>query len=211
MKESVIGGAGFIGNHVVYALREKNIEVVVLDNLLTGNSEFLPADVTFIEGDAGDESFVEALLIKYSISGVMHFAGSMIVPESVKNLFNYYLNNTVVSRALISACLNAKVHTFIFSSTAAVYGQPDRMPVDENAPVAPESPYGRSKLMTEWMLQDVSKSSDLNYAALSYFNVAGADPKGRTGQCNPNATHLIKVANEVATGNRSELVIYGGA
>jgi len=205
----VTGGAGFIGSHVVYALREKNIEVVVLDNLSTGNRELLPPDVTFIEGDAGNENFVKNLLIKYSILGVMHFAGSTVVPDSVKEPLNYYLNNTVVSRSLISACVSSQVNTFIFSSTAAVYGQPNEMPVDENMPVAPESPYGRSKLITEWMLEDVSKSSELNFAALRYFNVAGADIHGRTGQCSPNATHLIKIANEVANGKRSKIVIHG--
>jgi len=205
----VTGGAGFIGSHVVYALQENNFEVVVLDNLSTGNYNLLPSNIDFIKGDAGDENFVETLLNEHSISSVMHFAGSIVVPESVKEPLNYYMNNTVVSRSLLSACVKAQIRNFIFSSTASVYGRPDKMPVDENTPVAPETPYGRSKLMTEWMLEDVSKSYNLNYAALRYFNVAGADIRGRTGQCSPNATHLIKVANEVASGKRTELVIYG--
>lgn len=205
----VTGGAGFIGSHVVYALREKGIDVVVLDNLSTGNRQLLPQDITFIEGDAGDEVFVQTLLIKYSISAVMHFSGSIVVSESVKDPLAYYYNNTVVSRSLISACVSAGVQTFIFSSTASVYGQKDIMPVNEETPVDPESPYGRSKLMTEWMLDDLAKSSEMSFAVLRYFNVGGADAQGRTGQCCPNATHLIKVANEVANGKRPELVIHG--
>jgi len=205
----VTGGAGYIGSHVVYALLEQKIDVVVLDNLSTGNRELLPHDIIFIQGEAGNEEFVKSVLIEHSISGVIHFASSIVVPDSITDPLWYYYNNTVVSRSLISACVSVGVYTFIFSSTASVYGQPNKMPVDETTPTAPESPYGRSKLMTEWILKDVSNSSGLNYVALRYFNVAGADALGRTGQCSPNATHLIKVANEVAIGKRSELTIYG--
>ena len=205
----VTGGAGYIGSHAVYALLDRGVEVVILDNLSTGFRQVLPQDIKFIEGNAGNEKLIHELLVDYSIAGVMHFAGSIVMPESVTDPLTYYQNNTVASRSLISACVSMGVSNFIFSSTGTVYGQPDKLPVNENALVHPETPYSRSKLMTEWILEDVSNSSNLNYAALRYFNVAGADPNGRTGQCSMKATHLIKIASEVAIGRRPKIEIYG--
>ncbi len=205
----VTGGAGYIGSHMVHHLLEKSEDVVVLDNLSTGVKGNLPADSEFIEGDAGDEALLSRLFGSRSFDAVIHFAGSVVVPESVARPLEYYRNNTAVSRTLIAACIRHKIENFIFSSTAAVYGSPSVMPVLETAQTDPVSPYGRSKLMTEWVLQDAAKAHGLRYGILRYFNVAGADPKGRTGQSTPRATHLIKRACEVAAGHAEKLTIYG--
>ncbi len=205
----VTGGAGYIGSHMVYELLDQGLSPVVLDNLTTGNRELVPGNVPFVLGDIGDPQCVEDLLTTNNIEAIVHFAGSIVVPESVADPLKYYLNNTVRSRSLIESAVKCGVRNFIFSSTAAVYGMPEENPVDETASLKPISPYGASKMMTELMLSDVEKAHDLNYTALRYFNVAGADPQGRTGQSTPNATHLIKVASQVALGQRPYLEIFG--
>ncbi|MDX5592838.1 UDP-glucose 4-epimerase GalE [Pseudovibrio sp. SPO723] len=205
----VTGGAGYIGSHMTWLLKDAGEKVVVIDNLSTGFEWALPGDVPLIRGDIGDRTLLDKVLTEHSIEGVIHFAGSIIVPESVSDPLKYYKNNTANSRELIEACVHHGVGKFIFSSTAAVYGDPETVPVDEDAPLRPLSPYGTSKLMTELMLSDVAAAHDFRYTALRYFNVAGADPEGRTGQSTKNATHLIKVASEAALGKRSELGIFG--
>jgi UDP-glucose 4-epimerase len=205
----VTGGAGYIGSHMAHALVERREEVVVLDNLATGVEWLVPHAATFVRGDTADKDLVNQLIRDHAVAEIIHFAGSVVVPDSVADPLAYYLNNTAKSRDLLEAAVNGGVKHFIFSSTAAVYGQPDRVPVLEDAELRPMSPYGRSKLMTEWMLRDTAAVSDLSYAALRYFNVAGADPKGRTGQATPRATHLIKVACETAVGSRPHLDIFG--
>ena len=205
----VTGGAGYIGSHMVYRLRDSGEDVVVLDNLSTGVKENLPNDCELVEGDAGDETLVGMLFRARAFDSVIHFAGSVVVPESVSHPLDYYRNNTAASRSLIETCVRHGVPNFVFSSTAAVYGSPPVMPVSEDAQVDPVSPYGRSKLMTEWILQDAAKAHGLRYGILRYFNVAGADPQGRTGQSTPRATHLIKRACEVATGRSDKLEIFG--
>lgn len=205
----VTGGAGYIGSHAVLALRDAGIPAVVLDDLSTGRRAAVPADVPFVEGDAGDRALLDAVLERHPIGTVMHFAGSIVVPESVEKPLAYYANNTLASHALVEACLRAGVGRFVFSSTAAVYGIPETFPVDEEAPTRPINPYGRSKLMTEWMLRDAAAAHGLRVVALRYFNVAGADPQGRTGQCSRAATHLIKVACEAAVGRRAGLRVFG--
>lgn len=205
----VTGGAGYIGSHMAHALVERGEEVVVLDNLATGVEWLVPHAATFVRGDIADKDLVNQLIRDHAVAEIIHFAGSVVVPDSVADPLAYYLNNTAKSRDLLEAAVNGGVKRFIFSSTAAVYGQPDRVPVLEDAELRPMSPYGRSKLMTEWMLRDTAAVSDLSYVALRYFNVAGADPKGRTGQATPRATHLIKVACETAVGSRPHLDIFG--
>lgn len=205
----VTGGAGYIGSHMVLALRDAGEQVVVLDNLSTGFRQAVPADVPLVVGDVGDEALVATLITRHGIDAIIHFAGSIVVPESVADPLGYYLNNTVKSRALIAAAVAGRVRNFIFSSTAAVYGNPRSIPVTEDAPPAPMSPYGSSKLMTETMLADTAAAHDLSYVALRYFNVAGADPKGRAGQSTPRATHLIKVACETALGKRPRIEVFG--
>jgi UDP-glucose 4-epimerase len=205
----VTGGAGYIGSHVALDLLDHGWPVVVLDNLSSGDRRLVPAAARFVYGDAGNVELVSGLLRRHGCAAVLHFAGSTVVPESVTDPLAYYLNNTAVSRALIAACVSSGVHRFIFSSTAAVYGNPDQLPVDEDAPARPLSPYGTSKLFTELMLRDVAAATPVRYVALRYFNVAGADPEGRSGQSTPNATHLIKVACEVATGRREVMTIFG--
>jgi UDP-glucose 4-epimerase len=205
----VTGGAGYIGSHMAHALVERGEEVVVLDNLATGVEWLVPHAAIFVRGDIADKDLVNQLIRDHAVAEIIHFAGSVVVPDSVADPLAYYLNNTAKSRDLLEAAVNGGVKRFIFSSTAAVYGQPDRVPVLEDAELRPMSPYGRSKLMTEWMLRDTAAVSDLSYAALRYFNVAGADPKGRTGQATPRATHLIKVACETAVGSRPHLDIFG--
>lgn len=205
----VTGGAGYIGSHMVAELVDAGRDVVVLDNLSTGFEWAVTQPARLEVGDIGDQALVSRLIEKYTVDAVIHFAGSIIVPDSVTDPLGYYHNNTVKSRALIETCVNAGVGSFIFSSTAAVYGIPSAIPVFEDAALQPISPYGTSKLMTEWMLRDVSAAHDLNYVALRYFNVAGADPKGRCGQSTPKATHLIKVACELAVGKRRQMEIYG--
>jgi len=198
----VTGGAGYIGSHVVLALREFGSRVVVLDDLSVGRREAIPEDVVFVEGDAGDSVLVAETIRHHDISGVVHFAGSTIVPESIADPLKYYRNNSCASRALIQACIEGGVRNFVFSSSAAVYGIPDRVPVAESAPARPINPYGASKLFTEWTLKDAAAAHDFRYAALRYFNVAGADGKGRAGQSTANATHLIKVACGAALSGR---------
>ena len=205
----VTGGAGYIGSHMVYRLLESGEQVVVLDNLSTGVKENLPADSELVEGDAGDEALLTSLFQTWVFDAVIHFAGSVVVPESVAHPLEYYRNNTAASRTLIAACVRHSVPNFLFSSTAAVYGSPPVMPVSEDTPTDPASPYGRSKLMTEWILQDAERAHGLRYGILRYFNVAGADPKGRTGQSTRRATHLIKRACEVAAGHSEKLTIFG--
>jgi UDP-glucose 4-epimerase len=205
----VTGGAGYIGSHVVWALLEAGHGVVVLDDLSTGVREQVAPEAAFVEGDVGDAALLDRLIADAGIGAVMHFAGSIVVPESVEKPLLYYRNNTLNSHGLIEACVRNGVERFIFSSTAAVYGMPERLPVFEDAPTAPINPYGTSKLMTERMLRDAAAAHPLRYVALRYFNVAGADPAGRTGQSTPAATHLIKVACEAALGRRSEIFIFG--
>ena len=205
----VTGGAGYIGSHMVLELLSAGENVVVLDNLSTGVRANVPNRVQLVVGDVGDQEAVTALLRRHGVEAIIHFAGSIVVPDSVADPLGYYLNNTVKSRALIAAAVVAGVKLFIFSSTAAVYGMGDGLPVPEDAQLKPISPYGTSKLMTELMLADVSRAHDFRYAALRYFNVAGADPEGRTGQSTPRATHLIKVACQTALGQHAELKLYG--
>jgi UDP-glucose 4-epimerase len=205
----VTGGAGFIGSHMVLALLDAGKQVVVLDNLSTGFRWAVPNAATLVVGDVGDQDLVRTVIRKYQIDAIIHFAGSIVVPESVADPLGYYNNNTVKSRALIEAAVAAGIKYFILSSTAAVYGNPAENPVGETATPAPMSPYGWSKLMTEIMLADASRAHDFRYVALRYFNVAGADPMGRSGQSTPRATHLIKVACETALGQRSHMEVFG--
>ena len=205
----VTGGAGYIGSHMTHALAEREEEVIVLDNLSTGFDWAVAPAATLLVGDVGDADLLDMIFATHDIEAVVHFAGSIVVPESVENPLKYYANNTVNSRTLIAAAVKAGVKHFIFSSTAAVYGIPPHSPADEETPTAPINPYGRSKLMTEWMLQDVAAAHPLSYVALRYFNVAGADPQGRTGQSTPEATHLIKVACQTALGLREKMYIFG--
>lgn len=205
----ITGGAGYIGSHAVLAFRESGHDVVVVDNLSTGVRGAVPAAVPLVEGDVGDRLCVADTIMRYGIGTVVHFAGSVVVPDSVADPLEYYRNNTASSRTLIQACIECRVPRFIFSSSAAVYGAPGQIPVAEDAPTEPINPYGASKLMTEWMLRDAAAAHDLSYVALRYFNVAGADPAGRAGQSSPNATHLIKVACEAAVGKRQFVEVFG--
>lgn len=209
MSVLVTGGAGYIGSHMVHALLDRGEHAVVLDNLCTGVRGLVAEDATFIEGEVADTRMVRDLIQDLQIDAVVHFAGSVVVPESVEKPLFYYANNTVASRNLIEACVEEGVQNFVFSSTAAVYGEPETMPVREDAPTNPINPYGRSKLMTEWMLRDTAAAHDFRYAALRYFNVAGADGKGRTGQSTPRATHLVKRACQAALGRVPHLSIFG--
>ncbi|WP_173931082.1 UDP-glucose 4-epimerase GalE [Chelativorans sp. Marseille-P2723] len=205
----VTGGAGYIGSHMVWELLDRGEEVVVLDRLSTGFDWAVPEAAKLVVGDIADQTLVEELMESRSVEAVIHFAGSIVVPESVADPLGYYLNNTVKSRALIESAVRCGVKHFIFSSTAAVYGTPGNEAVSEDAPLRPESPYGHSKLMTEVMLRDAAAAHGFTYTALRYFNVSGADPKMRTGQSTQGATHLIKVACEAATGKRARMEIYG--
>jgi len=205
----VTGGAGYIGSHMVAELVDAGSDVVVLDNLSTGFDWAITKPAKLYVGDIGDQELVGDIISTEKIEAVIHFAGSIIVPESVSDPLKYYLNNTARSRNLIEACVIGNVDKFIFSSTAAVYGIPEKNPIFEDAALAPISPYGTSKLMTEYMLRDVAAAHPFNYIALRYFNVSGADPKGRCGQSTPEATHLIKVASELATGKRDKVEIFG--
>lgn len=205
----VTGGAGYIGSHAVLALRDAGWPVTVIDNLSTGFAFAVPEDVPLYRGDIADADLLERIFAEHGIRAIMHFAGSVVVPESVENPLHYYDNNTGKSRALIAAAVRGGVEHFIFSSTAATYGTPDRSPVSEGDPQQPINPYGWSKLMTEQMLADASAAHGFNYCALRYFNVAGADPRARTGQSTAGATHLIKVACEAATGKRDSVAVFG--
>jgi UDP-glucose 4-epimerase len=205
----ITGGAGYIGSHAAWACIDAGFEVVVIDNLSTGVARNVPGRARLIEMDIGDRAALAQVLEGETIDAIMHFAGSIVVPESVVNPGLYYENNTAKSLGLIQEAIRAGVMAFIFSSTAAVYAPGDSGPLTESAPKAPLSPYGQSKLMTELMLADMSAAHGLSVGVLRYFNVAGADPKGRTGQSTPNATHLIKVACEVATGTRPSMDVFG--
>jgi len=205
----VTGGAGYIGSHAVLALLDAGWPVVVIDDLSTGFDWAVPREAVFVRGDIADGGLVAQLIAEHRIGAVMHFAGSIIVPESVAQPLEYYENNTARSRALIASAVEGGVRHFIFSSTAATYGIPDRVPIPETARTEPINPYGWSKLMTERMLKDSAAAYDLNFCALRYFNVAGADPRGRAGQSTRGATHLIKVAVEAAIGARGHVDVYG--
>ena len=205
----VTGGAGYIGSHAVLALLDAGYQVVVLDNLVTGFDWAVDPRATLVVADIEDDAAVQAAMRDHDVFAVMHFAGSVVVPESVENPLKYYRNNTAASRSLIESAVAEDVKHFIFSSTAATYGIPAVVPVREDSPKQPINPYGMSKLMTEAMLADVAAAHPINYCALRYFNVAGADPKGRSGQSTAGATHLIKVAVEAATGRRASVSVFG--
>ncbi|WP_176501771.1 UDP-glucose 4-epimerase GalE [Sphingomonas sp. HMP9] len=205
----VTGGAGYIGSHAVLALLDAGYDVVVLDNLVTGFDWAVDRRATLVEANVADDAKVRAAIRTHGVRAIMHFAGSVVVPESVSDPLKYYRNNTAASRALIESAVVEHVPHFIFSSTAATYGTPEKVPVAEGDPTVPINPYGMSKLMTEAMLRDVATAHPMNYAALRYFNVAGADPQGRSGQSTVGATHLIKIAVEAATGKRGHVGVYG--
>ena len=205
----VTGGGGYIGSHAVLALRDAGWLVAVIDDLSNGSREAVPDDVPFYEGNIADRSLVDRIFAEQKTQAIMHFAGSIVVPESVERPLEYYANNTLASHALISAAVAVGVKHILFSSTAATYGAPDRVPIDEEDAKAPINPYGASKLMTERMLADASAAHPFNYGALRYFNVAGADRQGRTGQMGKGSTHLIKVACETAVGKRDHIAVYG--
>jgi UDP-glucose 4-epimerase len=205
----VTGGAGYIGSHMVHALVDAGERVMVLDNLATGFDWAVAQGASLVIGDVGDQVRVAALIAEHQIDAVIHFAGSVVLPASVRDPLSYYRNNTVNSHALIESAVKVRVRHFIFSSTAAVYGNPDRVPVREDDATEPTSPYGSSKLMTEIMLRDAGSAHGLHHVILRYFNVAGADPLGRTGQSTKGATHLIKVSLETALGLRQRVDVFG--
>jgi UDP-glucose 4-epimerase len=209
MSVLVTGGAGFIGGHMVLELVDRGERVTVLDDLSTGFDWAVPPAAELVIGDVGDRVLLDRLMKTREIETVMHFAGSIVVPDSVADPLGYYLNNTVKSRELIAAAIASGVPNFVFSSTSAVYGAPETVPVTEDMPLNPMSPYGASKAMTERMLADSSIAYGLRYVALRYFNVAGADPSGRAGQSTRGATHLLKVALEAATGKREHVAVFG--
>jgi len=205
----VTGGAGYIGSHAVLALRDGGWPVAVIDDLSNGTREVVPGDVPFFEGSVADRGLVDRIIRDRQIGAILHFAGSIVVPESVQRPLEYYANNTLASHALVSAAVAAGVPHILFSSTAAVYGSPERVPIDEGDPTQPINPYGASKLMTERMLADAAAAFPVNYGALRYFNVAGADPETRAGQIGKGSTHLIKVAVEAAVGKRDQIDVFG--
>jgi UDP-glucose 4-epimerase len=205
----VTGGAGYIGSHAVLALKDAGWRVAVIDNLSNGSRDVVPEGVPFYEGDIADPALVRRIFEEQGIQAIMHFAGSIVVPESVEKPLEYYRNNTVATHALVSEAVAAGVKHILFSSTAATYGAPERVPIEEDDPQFPINPYGQSKLMTEHMLRDASAAHPFNYGALRYFNVAGADPDGRSGQIGKGSTHLIKVAVEAAVGKRDHVSVFG--
>jgi len=205
----VTGGAGYIGSHTVLALAEAGEDVVVIDDLSTGFSAYLPEGVPLFIGDAGDENLLEGVIAQHNIESIIHFAGSVVVPDSMRDPLGYYRNNFTTARNLLNVAVKRGISRFIFSSTAAVYGNPDQVPVPEHAPTRPLSPYGSSKLMTEIMLQDVATAYGMQYVTLRYFNVAGADPQARIGLATIGATHLLKIAVEAATGQRAKIDVFG--
>ena len=205
----VTGGAGYIGSHTVLALLDAGHQPVVIDNLVTGFRWAVAENTPFFEGDISDSELVQRIISAHNIDAIMHFAGSVVVPESVDNPLKYYNNNTAKSRSLIESAVSGNVRHMIFSSTAATYGIPESSPVREDMPTVPINPYGTSKLMTEMMLRDVAAAHEFNYCALRYFNVAGADPLCRTGQSTVGATHLLKIAVEAALGKRASVSVFG--
>src|SRR3954447_20093928 len=205
----VTGGAGYIGRHAVLALKDAGWRVAVIDDLSNGSREVVPEDVPFYQGSIAERVLLDSVIDEQQIGAIMHFAGSIVVSESVEHPLKYYANNTLASLRLISAAVDAGVKHILFSSTAAVYGAPERVPIVEDDPKLPINPYGASKLMTERMLADASAACDFNYGALRYFNVAGADPHGRAGQIGKGSTHLIKIAVEAAAGKRDHVSVYG--
>jgi UDP-glucose 4-epimerase len=205
----VTGGAGYIGSHMVWELLDAGEEVVVLDRLSTGHAWAVAPRARLVVGDIGDTSLVASLIREERIDAIVHFAGSVVVPESIADPLGYYLNNTSKTRDLIETAVAGGVRHLVFSSTAAIYGDPVAGPIDEDVSPQPVTPYGKSKLMSEWMLRDTAAAHDLSVAVLRYFNVAGCDPSGRTGQSTPGATHLVKVACEAATGKRSFIEVFG--
>src|SRR5262245_5720622 len=205
----VTGGAGYIGSHMVHALVDAGEPVVVLDNLSTGFDWALPKEAPLVVGETGDQPLVASLLAQHHIEAIIHFAASIVVPESVSEPLRYYRNNTVNSLALVECAVQGGVKHFVCSSTAAVYGEPEHSPIGEDDRLMPMSPYGWSKLMTEIMLRDASAAHGLGHVILRYFNVAGADPLARTGQSTKGATHLIKIAVETALGRRSSMQVFG--
>jgi UDP-glucose 4-epimerase len=205
----ITGGAGFIGSHAVYAFLEAGADVVVLDDLSTGVRANLPREAAFYQGDVADRDLVTRIVAEHRVEGALHFAGSIVVPESVANPAKYYRNNTSRGLELADALISSGVGYLVFSSTAAVYGVPERVPIPETAPLQPINPYGWSKLFFERQLADLGTAHGLASASLRYFNVAGADPKGRTGQSTPQATHLIKIACQAATGQRDGMSVFG--
>jgi len=208
-KVMVTGGAGYIGSHAVLALCDAGYEVVVVDNLVTGFAWAVDPRATLVEANVADDITVRAAIRDHRVRAILHFAGSVVVPESVGDPLKYYRNNTAATRSLIESAVVEGVPHFIFSSTAATYGTPAKVPVTETDPTVPINPYGMSKLMTEVMLRDVAAAHPINYCALRYFNVAGADPQGRSGQSTVGATHLIKIAVEAATGKRAAVSVFG--
>ena len=209
MKILVTGGAGYIGSNMVLALLDAGHQPVILDDFSTGHEQLVPEGVEVVRGNVGDSSVTDALFATHKFDAVAHFAASIIVPESVENPLKYYMNNTISTARLIAACVKHDISKLVFSSTAAIYGNQDHSPIDESASPNPENPYGTSKLMSENILRDVAASHDFSYVVLRYFNVAGADPHGRSGQLSKPATHLIKVAVELATGQRDSMQIFG--
>ncbi|MBB5047600.1 UDP-glucose 4-epimerase [Rhodopseudomonas rhenobacensis] len=205
----VTGGAGYIGSHMVLALVEAGENVVVIDNLSSGFSAMLPQGVPLFIGDAGDENLVEGVIAAHGVNAIIHFAGSVVVPASMRDPLGYYQNNTMTTRNLLAVAVKCGVPRFIFSSTAAVYGNPERVPVPEQAPTRPLSPYGSSKLMSEIMLHDTAAAHGISYVVLRYFNVAGADPQARIGLATLGATHLLKIAVEAASGQRPKIDVFG--
>jgi UDP-glucose 4-epimerase len=205
----VTGGAGYIGSHMVHELHDAGEQVVVLDNLSTGFRFLLPSGVPLVVGNTGDQELVTKVITQHHVDAIIHFAASIVVPDSISDPLSYYRNNTINTALLLQAAMAAGVRQFIFSSTAAVYGNPDVVPVQENAPTNPISPYGTSKLMSEIVLHDTARAHALRFVVLRYFNVAGADPKMRTGQATPQATHLIKVTSETVLGQREKLNVFG--
>lgn len=210
----VTGGAGYVGSHIVLAFQDQGVPVAVIDNLSTGLAGSVSNDVPFHEGDIADQALIAEIIATHQIRTIVHCAGSTVVPDSVADPLSYYKNNTLNATLMLEAAVGAGVTHVLFSSTAAVYGVPQTPTVAEDHPVAPASPYGASKLMFERVLADTAQATGptytgLTYAALRYFNVAGADPQGRAGQSTPDATHLIKVCAEVVAGRRDALTIYG--
>ena len=205
----ITGGAGYIGSHMVHYLNDLNYDITVIDNLSSGNKKLLPKNVRVLKVSVGNQKKILETLAKHNFDAAIHFAASVVVPESVKNPLKYYMNNTNETISFIDTCIKLKIKKFIFSSTAAVYGNPNEKVITEDINLRPESPYGMSKLMSENVLRDVGKSHDFSYIILRYFNVAGADPKGRTGQMSQPASHLIRIATEAALNKRSLVPIYG--